>query len=933
MKPFLQQVASVFYHTYKEDLTDFCFVFPNRRSGLFFEKYLMETAQHTFFSPTITSISDFCASHSMLQLEDKMGLLFRLYGIYQSIANKHETFDSFASFGEILLSDFDDIDKYLVNAEDIFQNVKELQSINYLPDYLTNEQKIIIQRFWNNFNPEPKRQQEFLATWEILFPLYQSFKDDLKKNNLAYEGMLLRELAENGIHASYNKIVFVGFNALSKVEKTLFLQLKKQKKADFYWDYEGEFVQDKTNKAYTYVAENLMLFPSQLKFEKEIIGNKYVEAIAIPSSVGQAKQVHQILQHLGIENISTETAIVLSNENLLLPMLFSLPNHIDKVNITMGYPLVFTPIKELIDNLLALQKSANTNTEGKTFFYYKQVLSLLSHRYIYNENNTNYQELIKKIHSNNWIRIPALNLQIDTLLCLLFKPCNTASLCDYLIAIIGHLLAERKSVSINNSDENNQLMEQEFLYQCFIALQRMQDLLNQWNIPLSLDTLSKLIKRLLSTIVISFEGEPLAGLQIMGMLETRCLDFKNLIITSFNEGIFPKNESSPSFIPYNLRKGFDLPTTEHQDAIFAYHFYRLFHRASSVYLLYDTRTEIMNTGEKSRFINQLRYGYGIPIVEKTLTYNTSLAKTNAIRIDKTPAIMDKLHAIVLSPSSINTFITCPLQFYFSYIENIKQTDSVTESIESNIFGSIFHFVMEKLFVHFKDKMISKEIIDTMIRDTSKIELLISEGFSQFYFKDKTPHVLEGNHYLVAQVISKYVRKLLDIESKRTPFFHITHEYKCEENYYISKYKTFAKIKGSIDRVQIKDGVIMLIDYKTGSGELKYPSIGELFNGNLKDRRKDILQILLYSWLYQQNKKIDSEIECHIIYLRKMFHSDFSTQPFDSQKNTTLFNHDIKTEFLTHLDNCLVTLFDQEIPFTQTTCIDNCSYCPFNQVCR
>ena len=186
---------------------------------------------------------------------------------------------------------------------------------------------------------------------------------------------------------------------------------------------------------------------------------------------------------------------------------------------------------------------------------------------------------------------------------------------------------------------------------------------------------------------------------------------------------------------------------------------------------------------------------------------------------------------------------------------------------------------------------------------------------------------------MAQVISKYVRKLLDIESKRTPFFHITHEYKCEENYYISKYKTFAKIKGSIDRVQIKDGVIMLIDYKTGSGELKYPSIGELFNGNLKDRRKDILQILLYSWLYQQNKKIDSEIECHIIYLRKMFHSDFSTQPFDSQNNTTLFNHDIKTEFLTHLDNCLVTLFDQEIPFTQTTCIDNCSYCPFNQVCR
>jgi hypothetical protein len=934
MTPFLQQIANLFYRTYEQNLSDFCFVFPNRRSGIFFERYLMETAEKTFFSPTITTISAFFSSHSTFQLEDKMGLLFRLYKVYQHISKNDESFDSFVSFGEILLRDFDDIDKYLVDAKDIFQNVKDIQSINYLPEYLTLEQKKIIQQFWSNFNPEPKRQQEFLATWEILYPLYQSFKDELQENNLAYEGMLLRELAEKGLQVSYKKVIFIGFNALSKVEKNLFLQLKKQQIADFYWDYPGEYIKDSNNKANTYLSENLLLFPSSLSLEPEHEIKKYVEAIAVPSSVGQAKKVHEILQNLGAESLGTETAIVLSNESLLLPMLYSLPEEIQKVNVTMGYPMLFTPIKELIDNLLALQKGASTNNKDTSYFYYKQVLALLSHRYIYtNEKSNEYEKIIKKIHDNNWIRISSSSLQVDSLLSLIFAPTTSESLCTYLVSIVGHLLAIKKEASTEDTTNTNLLMEQEFLYQCYISLQRMQDLLDKWQVPLTLDTLSKLVKRLLSAIAIPFEGEPLAGLQIMGMLETRCLDFENLIITTFNEGTFPKNEPSPSFIPHNLRKGFDLPTTEHQDAIFAYHFYRLFHRASTVYVLYDTRSEMMNSGERSRFINQLIYGYGVPIVQKTVTYNTSIATAQAISVDKSPAIMAKLENLVLSPSSINSFINCPLQFYFSHIEKIKQSDNATETIESNVFGSIFHYAMEQLFIPFKEKMISKEIIESMIKDRIKLEHLVSEGFSRFYFKDSSVHTLQGNHYLVAQVILKYITKLLHHEIKNTPFLHITHEYKCEESYFINKIGKFAKIKGSIDRVQTKEGNIMLFDYKTGAGDLKYPSIGELFNGNAKDRKKDILQILLYGWLYQQNKKIDTDIQCHILYLRKMFASEFHSQPIHKELGITVFNQDIRTEFLSYLDDCLASLFDETTPFTQTTCLDNCTYCAFKNLCR
>lgn len=940
MTPFLQQLARIFYQTYKEEVSNFCFVFPNRRSGLFFEKYLIEEAKMTFFSPQITTTTDFFSQLSQSQIEDKMGLLFRLYTIYTTISKQNESFDSFVSFGEILLRDFDDIDKYMVDAKDLFQNVKDIQHINYISDYLTEEQKAIIQRFWTNFNPEPKRQQDFLATWEILHPLYTAFKEDLNTNKLAYEGMMLRELTEKGIEVEYQKVVFIGFNALSLVEKKLFLQLKKQQKADFYWDYEAEFVQDNTNKASIYMAENVTLFPSELQINPQETPEKYVEAIAVPSSVGQAKHVHQILEQLGADTVGTETAVVLSNENILLPMLYSLPDAVGKVNITMGYPLLFTPIKELIDSLLQLQKSATTNGKGATFFYYKMVVSLLSHRYIYtDEKSDEYKQLISKINQNNWIRVSSTALQTDTLLSLIFSPTDTDSLCGYLLAIIRHLLALKKENTEQDTTNTTLLMEQEFLYQCYTSLQRMDDLLHTWKIPLNLDTLSKLIKRILTGIAIPFEGEPLSGLQIMGMLETRCLDFENLIITSFNEGTFPKNETTPSFVPYNLRRGFGLPTTEHQDAIFAYHFYRLFHRASKVYLLYDTRTDMLNSGEKSRYITQLLLGYGIPIVQKTVTYNTSIAQTKAITIEKTHSVLEKLNAYTtdsdteiptraLSASSINTYINCPLQFYFSHIEKINPTDSVSESVEANIFGSIFHYVMEQLFAPYVNKMISKEVLQGLAKNKDTIDSLIQRGFAKYYFKQETIFALQGNNYLVSQVIKKYIIQLLHIEETNIPFLHIQHEYKCEGLFFISNIKRFARIKGSIDRVQTKEGKVMLTDYKTGTGKVKYTSIPALFDGNIKQRQKDILQIFLYGWLYQQATKTPADIDGQIIYIRELFKSNNLNQ-LSPESNY----QKVQDEYLVHLEQCLETIFDPSIPFTQTTCLDNCTYCSFKQICR
>ena len=938
MTPFLKQIASLFYKEYKANISDFCFVFPNRRSGLFFQKYLSEEIETPLFSPEICTITEFFAKFSPYQIEDKFGLIFRLYGIYKKISCKDESLDNFLSFGEVLINDFDDIDKYLVDAKDLFQNVKDLQDINYLPDYLEEAQKDAIRKFWKNFNPQPKRQQEFLATWEILYPLYTEFKQNLRKNNIAYEGMLFRDVCETAFKIPYQKVIFIGFNAISSAERRLFTLLKNQNIGDFYWDYNSDFVQDKKNKADFFVKDNLFNFPSQLSLPKEHnpLKNKQIQTISIPSNVGQTKEVYAILKELSTTPIDTETAIVLSDEKLLFPMLYSIPEEIEKINVTMGYALNSTPIKELIDNLVNLQKNITKRKDGDDLFYYKPALAILNHRYIYSYDESNIQLLINNITQNNKIKISKIDLNINEFLSLVFSPKQQNEICFYLMEILSHL------ISNNNSEDNDGMvsnLEKEFLFQAYTSIKRMNDLLQKWQVEIDIETLARLVKRLISNISIPFQGEPLAGLQIMGMLETRCLDFKNLIITSFNEGIFPKNDVSPSFIPHNLRKGFGLPTTEHQDAIFSYHFYRLIERAENIYLLYDTRTENLNSGEKSRFINQLRYGYNLNIPEKTVTYNTSIKKNNSIEIAKTEPIMAKLSRFLsksehekaksaLSATAINDYINCSLKFYFSYVEGIKQTDELSEEVAENQFGSIFHYVMENIFKPFEGKTITHELLSEMQKNKAKIEKETRKGFSRYYYKNDQEIELKGNNYLIAQIILKYVIQLLDYDKAKTPFLYITSEKKCEENIFVKNINSFVSLKGYIDRVEMKEGIINIYDYKTGKGELNYKDFSTLFDKNFKDRKKDVLQVLIYAWLYKTENKTKEEISTNIYYLRKLFSDNFSVTPTPENQFSIL-----EEDFMRLFTNLLSEIFDENIPFAQTKCKTHCNYCPFKQICQ
>ena len=675
MKPFLYQVASLFYSEYGAEVSRLAFVFPNRRTGLFFQKYLSEVSEKPLFSPTILTINDLFVQLSGKQAADRISMLFKLYDIYLRHSGSSETFDEFLYWGEMLLNDFDDIDKYMADARMLFTNVTDLREIENDFSFLSPEQIAAIRTFWSSFYPkgDTPNQEQFLAVWQILYALYTDLREALATEGKGYEGMIFREVVEQMekdecCDLPYTKVVFVGLNALSVAEERFLSGLQKRGIADFYWDYASPKVTDPDNKASYFVERNLRQFPSQLiengqlTIDNEDDDKKKIEVIGIPSGIGQAKQVCSILNELCKEDkMSAEealrTAVILPDEHLLIPVLNAIPEQIKRINVTMGYPLAGTPVASLMEYILALQKNIRY-VDRRPVFYFRDVLPILNHRYISTTSPEMVSNLVKDISENNKIYISYDDLNKTPLLSILFTPVTAVeTFSDYLINVLQELNkavegGKLKVESVNSDAEplstfNSQLstindIEQEFIFHYFATVNRMKEVMREANVEMKIDTYFRLLKRVTDTITIPFQGEPLSGLQIMGVLETRALDFDRLIILSMNEGIFPLRKAANSFIPYNLRRGFGLPTYEHQDSVWAYHFYRLIYRASHVSLLYDTRSNGLQTGEVSRFVHQLHYHYEEPIQNKLVVYNVSSSKTPALQVAKTEEVMNCL---------------------------------------------------------------------------------------------------------------------------------------------------------------------------------------------------------------------------------------------------------------------------------------------------
>ncbi|OIP82319.1 MAG: hypothetical protein AUK44_08020 [Porphyromonadaceae bacterium CG2_30_38_12] len=960
MNSFLFRVAEAYFTHYKQDISNFTFVFPNRRAGLFFRKYIAQLTPKPLFSPEICTINECFEATSELQNADRLSNLFLIYQLYKSVSQTDESFDAFVFWGDMLLTDFDQVDKYLVDAKQLFTNITELNEIDRLYNVFTDRQIEAIRQFWKNFVPvvEGKTKEEFIATWKVLYELYTQFRNVLLAKGLATEGMMCRMVAEQlqqGKQPSYfagKQFVFVGFNALNPCENKLMSELQKSGQADFYWDYEADELRDAENPASLFYAQNVHVFHSKfsLPVVKTSLHDKQIKLIGIPSAVGMTNYIQDILQQISNEKPDSEswinTAVVLPDENLLLPMLYALPPSIDKINVTMGYPVSATPVSGLIHQLFELHRRARASN-SRVSFYYKNVSDILNHQYVSTLCNAHAQLILRNILNYNKIYIDSTELQSNTLLQAIFHEVDTSvSFTAYLLHILRLLQSGWKQL---DTEEHSHQLECDFLYQYYLTINRIQEIIAEKSndVELSMDTLARLIQQLTASITIPFVGEPLDGLQIMGVLESRGLDFDHLIIPSFNEGVFPKKTAAHSFIPYSLSKGFGLPTFEHQDAIASYNFYRLLHRAKHIYLLYDTRTDTNKSGEMSRYVHQLNYHYGVKIENIDLNYDMSYPETKPVQVIKTPEIIAKFQSFFrddeaakyLSPSSIKTYIECPLQFYLSRIENINKTDEVLDKVEESMFGTLFHEVMEYIYKPLSGKLVSAETIEAIIKNQLLVDKYIQKAFSRKFFKKQNDELvsLEGGNLLIASVIRKYVLKVLEADKNYAPFTLLGAEIKM--NTQLDTRFGKVNIYGVIDRIDKKEGSVRILDYKSGAGNLNFNTLTSVFEHNNDKRPKYVLQTLLYGMLFKANDanqlvSQNQAIVPGIIYLREIFKDSYSTALYNKLLKAHVDSYtNLEVEFVEHLKLCVEEIFDPSIPFFQSESIEPCKYCSFTGICN
>ena len=955
MIPFLKHVATDIYSRFGDNMQDVSIVFPNRRSILYFNKYLSQIVPKPVWAPKCYTISEFVQSLSNLRKADELLLLFDLYKIYCKIRQSNEPFDSFYYWGELMLSDFDDIDKYKVDAEALFKNLSSLKNINEQFSYLSEEQIEAIKQFWGSYNqskPSAEHKQ-FSHLWESLLGIYSNFKETISKKGLAYEGMIYREVADSlnkpGIENNFKHVAFVGFNALNECEKSIFKSFKNTNNALFYWDYDIEYLNDIVHEAGFFIKQNIINFPPSLDstYFNNLSQPRNIELIAIPSDTGQTKVAGNLAAQFAKENISLEnTAILLTDESHLMPVLHSIPDEIKDVNVTMGFPLKGTSIVSLIESLGKLLSQVKTDKDSSApKYYYKYLLEVLKHPYFYINNSEEILNLELEIINNNLINIPVSKIPKSSLTSIITNPPSSGF--EYirkissLIKIIGYTLF---SESADKKSSYNEI-ESDTLMQVYTTVNLLADLISESETPFDIKLSHRLLMKRINSLTMPFEGEPLKGLQIMGFLESRAIDFDNVIIIGVNEGNLPKTNVPVSFIPYNLRHGFGLPTLEFRDAMYAYYFYRVLQRAENIYLLYNTVSAKSGNSEVSRYATQLLYNSKYSIKESTQTFNITPSKLPIISFPKTEEIKQKLQKYYaenlnnfLSPSAINSFIDCKLKFYFRYIAGIKAYEKPAEEIDASLLGNILHSAMFSIYSNYKEKQLDKNELFSIIKNTELIEKTLLDAMSKEYFKKSVSAdeiELQGRNFIIFNILQKYIKRILEYDSTVAPInivgleHNVVHSFEIEVNNEILN----IRVGGNIDRIDEVGSSTRIIDYKTGKVESKFTSFDELFAPiDASKSKKEIFQALLYAIILNYDNKSILPIKPVLYSLREIFNNDYNPQ-IEFNKNPVYNINEIQGEFTEKLKSLIVEIFHNEVSFEQTTDLQRCKYCDYKIICH
>ena len=1004
-KTFLEYVAEDIISKYGTDLSRIAVVFPNKRAALFLNEHLARIAGQPVWSPAYITISDLFRQHTDLKTADPIKLICDIHKSFTKCTGIDETLDHFYGWGQLLLADFDDIDKNMADADSIFCNLKDIHELDDI-SYLDNEQKEMLARFFANFSDDidSELKKRFLSLWSHFGDIYHDYNRRLTEQGIGYEGAIYRKVAsEQTLHLKYDKYLFVGFNLLQKVERLLFSRLMKEGKAKFYWDFDeyympspsplpsggalkgGALVSSAPTNLNTSPSQHLNIsdFPNELdNTDPDIYANmrrpKHIRFISSPTENAQARFAANWLLEDHRYKAGRKTAVVMCDESILLPLMHSLPPEADKVNITSGFPLAMTPVASLVMLLFDLY-TLGLRKKGTALnpHYLKK---LMAHPYAHHLQEVHLKEMndvhlkgvhLSQVHQKEEQQTIGDNSGCMGMAGMPYPPTSAA--------LLHHIATLIKQVGIATKPEGDPLT-QESVFRMYTILNRLAALADSGDLLVDNTTLRRLVSQLVSSSSIPFHGEPVVGVQIMGVLETRNIDFDHLLLLSCNEGNMPKGVNDSSFIPYTIRKAHHLTTIDNKVALYSYYFHRLLQRASDITIAYNNSTDNGHTGEMSRFMLQLLVESGQKINHYSLTAKNHPTPLMPKPIRKDETVLSKLQQISrLSPSALNTYIRCPLAFYYQYIAHIQEPHPDPETIDNRLFGNIFHRAAYLIYKDITDRspLIEKAHIQAYLSNRTLLANVVDRAFQA---EQCTAN--NGLQIINREVIIQYITKLLKIDQQLCPFsilameeeakvytqlsFTIPSEGALVGGYGIPAIPTQPTcsvdalkggalvssaptkqynltIGGIIDRLDILTDKqtgkprIRVVDYKTGnqpSSPIK--NIDEIFDpNNIRSKHSNYyLQAILYSLIVSRSKRWNPA--GHPVSPALLFIKQAPANHYDP--TLLIDKHPIsdvtvyEEEFLTQLKHTLADIYSPDTPFTPTDDRKKCELCPYRMLC-
>ena len=914
MKTFLEHVAADIIRRYGTQLNRIAVVFPNKRASLFLDDALARIAGKPIWSPAYITISDLFRQNSSLSIGDPIRLVCLLFQTFKRITDpantSDETLDHFYSWGQLLISDFDDIDKNMASARDVFRNLKDIHELDDL-SYLSPEQISLLRRFFDNFSAEQnsRLKERFLNLWTHFNDIYDQFRQCLREKEIAYEGMLYRDVAErDDPDFDYDLYLFVGFNMMQKVETTLCRKLQQQGKARFYWDFDTYYM-NPTNEAGHYLRQLRQVFPNELdESDADIFSNftdagKLLTFVSAPTENIQARYVSDWLKQGNRIADGRQTAIILCDEHLLPTVIHCLPDEVESVNVTTGYPLSDTLVASFV-----MQVSQYKSATRPTNYMWRHIRR---HPYF------------RFIGSDDFSQSTLGNLEF--------------------IVWLQQLV---KRVAVGQSAENEaDQMQNESLFRMYTLLNRLRTIIESGEMEADRHILLQLIQQLIGATSIPFHGEPAVGLQVMGVLESRNLDFKHVLLLSCNEGNLPKGINDSSFIPYSIRKAYELTTVDNKVAIFSYYFHSLLQRAEDVTICYNNSTEDGQTGEMSRFMLQLLIEWPHTIGRISLKSGQKQLLLQPKTVEKDEGIMQKLNAFTrLSPSAINRYLRCPLMFYFAYVLGLQEPVETDEGeIDDRIFGNIFHKAAQLIYDSLGNN-IREDMLDQLLSHPEQLEIFVDKALHE-ELPELKPNQLTGLQIIKREVILRYLKRLLTIDRQLAPFSIIGNEKKvyADFSFTTTQGRRTISIGGSIDRLDQVSGeddgqpALRVIDYKTGhapSKEIK--EISEIFDpASIRDKHGHYyLQTMIYSYIVSNDARVNPRrlpVRPGLLYIQKVQQEGYDpVLKIDKKKISDIQQY--ATDLNESLSGLVSEIFEPTRPFIPTADRKHCLVCPYRQLC-